>query len=115
MKQKLRVLAIKDIRLDFQASENLIESTVEEYISQIQRGDKLSPIRVRFAGANYFCEDGFHRMEAVRRTGRRNITAEVFPGTLEEMESEFQKYLAQLRKELKRITIQIDSQSKGFK
>jgi hypothetical protein len=102
-KQELKTLEIKKIRLDFQPPDNLIESTVEEYIRLIKRGDKLSPIRVRFDGTNYFCEDGFHRIEATRRTGRKNIAAEVFPGTLEEMEAEFQeKFLRRLKKELNR-------------
>jgi hypothetical protein len=100
-KQELKMLAIKNIRLDFQPPENLIELTVKQYINQIQRRDTLPPIRVRFDGSNYFCEDGFHRLEAARRIGRRKLAAEVFPGTLADMEAEYQKYLKRLKKELK--------------
>lgn len=99
---KLKTLAIKDIHLDFQPPKNLDEFAVEQYISLIKRGDKLSPIRVRFDGTNYFCEDGFHRVEATRRTGGKNIEAEVLRGTLEKLEAKYlNKYLPRLKKFLR--------------
>lgn len=90
-------LRLREIRLDFQAPENLIEETVLDYVLKIRRGESLPPIRVRFDGASYFCEDGFHRLEAARRTGLQEIRAEISPGTLGEMEAEFSEYLRQLR------------------
>jgi hypothetical protein len=94
-------LKIRDIRLDFQPSENLDGETVQEYVDRLLRGDKLSPIRVRFDGTNYFCEDGFHRLESTRRIGRKTIEAEVRPGTLADMESKFKKCLEELKASIK--------------
>ena len=98
---KIKTLRISEIRLDFQSSENLIEDQVVKYVDRIRRGRKLPPIRARFDGTHYFCEDGFHRLEAARRTGLVEIQAQVFRGTLAEMEAKFQKYLQQLKKSLR--------------
>lgn len=96
-----RRLRIAKVRLDFQPAENLIDETVQKYIELLRRGDQLSPVRVRFDGANYFLEDGFHRLEAARLMGRKTVKAEIFPGTLSEMEAEFGDYLKCLRAEIK--------------
>ena len=69
---------------------------------RIRRGERLLPIRVRFDGASYFCEDGFHRLEASRRIGLKKIEAEIFPGTLAQMEARFQKYLRRLHDALRK-------------
>jgi hypothetical protein len=53
---------------------------------RLKRGDKLPPVRVRFDGKSYWLEDGFHRLEAVRKIGLKTIAAKVIPGTLAEME-----------------------------
>ena len=94
------VLRINAIRLDFQRPENLLEDTVEEYVARIQHGDKLPLIRVRFDGTSYFCEDGFHRLEASQRAGLKKIEAEILPGTLAEMEARWRKYLKRLHRAL---------------
>jgi uncharacterized ParB-like nuclease family protein len=96
----MRRLRLDDIRLDFQKSVHLIEDTVLEYVQCLERGEKLPPIQVRFDGTNYFCEDGFHRVEASRRFGRKTIVANVTPGTLADMEANFNNYLAALKKSL---------------
>ena len=101
-------MTINRIRLDFQPPENLIEETVQEYVEQIRRGDKLTPVYVRFDGSDYFCQDGFHRLEAARRTGLKKIKAEVFPGTLADMEADWQECLKRLHADLRR-----DSQTIG--
>jgi ParB-like chromosome segregation protein Spo0J len=90
-------LPFEIIRLDFQPKENLIEETVESYVSAIRNGEKLEPITVRFDGSNYFLQDGFHRLEAARRTARKEIRADVSPGTLEEMEAEWREMLDRLK------------------
>ena len=96
-----RSLHISAIRLDFQPAENLIEETVQMYVEQLKRGEILPLLRVRFDGRNYFLEDGFHRVEAAKRCGVKTLDAEVLPGTLTEMESEFEDYLKRLRTDLK--------------
>ena len=95
-----KTIQLSDIRLDFQQPENLLEHTVLEYVNKIMHGEEIPPIRVRFDGTNYFCEDGFHRLEASRRVGATTIQAEIFPGTLEQMEAEYREYLKELRKSL---------------
>jgi uncharacterized ParB-like nuclease family protein len=79
-----------------------MEETVEEYAYRMQQGDRFPFLRVRFDGTNYYCEDGFHRLEAARRIGQRRIKALVIPGALAEMEATFQKYLNTLKKSLRR-------------
>ena len=93
-------LPVNAIRLDFQPAENLLEDTVDEYVEMLLRGEELAPIRVRFDGTDYFLEDGFHRIEAAKRLGVSKIEAEVLPGTLADMEANFQKFLNALRKSL---------------
>jgi hypothetical protein len=103
MPMKLMRLTISNIRLDFQPAENRDEGKVQEYVARMQNGDRPSPIRVRFDGSNYFCEDGFHRLEAARRVGLKTIQAEIRPGTLEDMETEFREYLERLKASLKEL------------
>ncbi len=95
-------LSLDQIRFDFQPSENLTEETVADYLSRIQAGETLEPVRVRFDGESYFLEDGFHRVEAMRRAGIATIDAEVLPGTLDEMEARFQEYLKELKASLRK-------------
>jgi hypothetical protein len=95
-------LAVAAIRLDFQPRENLIEETVQKYVERLRRGGRLRPLRVRFDGEEYFLEDGFHRLEAARRVGIKTIEVESRPGTLAEMEAEFDKYLERLKAKLRR-------------
>ena len=95
-------LRITQIRLDFQPAECLIEETVQTYVDRLKRGDRLSPLRVRFDGTNYFLEDGFHRFEAARRLRLKTVEAWILPGTLAEMETEYADYLKRLRTELRR-------------
>lgn len=88
------------LRLDFQPSENLIEETVWQYTEKLRKGDALPPLYVRFDGSNYFLQDGFHRVEAARRVGITELDAEVSPGTLAEMESEFRDALKAIKQQL---------------
>ena len=84
-------LPIRSIRLDFQHEENLIQETVEEFITLIRGGHVFPPITVYFDGETYWLADGFHRVHAARRLRRRKIEAEIVPGTFAEMEAEFKR------------------------
>jgi uncharacterized ParB-like nuclease family protein len=84
-------LRLDSLRLDFQSPECLFEEVVHEKMMQIAAGESFEPVVVRWDGESYFLQDGFHRVEASRRTGAEEIEAEVLAGTLEEMEQEFQK------------------------
>ena|ERR1700733_14773206 len=97
----VRVLRISTIRLDFQPAENLIPETVQAYIKRLKRRDKLPPVRVRFDYKRYWLENGFHRLEAARKIGRKTIAANVIPGTLAEMEREFKNYINTLKANLR--------------
>jgi uncharacterized protein (DUF1015 family) len=98
MKSTRHHLELSVIRLDFQPSENLIEDSVVQYVHRIKNGEGLPALIVRFDGEHYFLQDGFHRVEAAKRCGVRSLEAEVFPGTLDDMEREFQEYVRALRK-----------------
>jgi uncharacterized ParB-like nuclease family protein len=82
-------LRIDSLRLNFQGPECLFEEVVREKMMQLAAGESFPPIVVRYDGESYFLQDGFHRVEASRRTGAEEIDAEVLAGTLEEMEKEF--------------------------
>jgi hypothetical protein len=96
----LTKVSVKAIRLDFQPPENLLEDTVNGYVEMLQRGEELPPIRLRFDGADYLLEDGFHRVEAAKRVGVEEIEAEVLPGTFADMEANFREYLKALKSSL---------------
>jgi len=97
-----KTLAINRLCLDFQRPENLIETRVEELVMQMLRGEKTEPVTVCFDGTRYLLKDGFHRVEAARRLGHRRISAEVIPGTLEEMEAEFRQMMEAVKRDLRR-------------
>jgi uncharacterized ParB-like nuclease family protein len=99
---RIKTLPLDKIRVDFQPAENHDDEKVQEYVLRIQQGKALPPIIVRFDGANYWCQDGFHRIEASRQMGRAEIRAEVLPGTLAEMEAEYDKYVQAVKKSLQR-------------
>ena len=96
------LLSVDAINLDFQPSENLSEDIVSTYVDTLRRGDQLPPVRVRYDGTNYFLEDGFHRIQAMRLTGVAQTEAEIHPGTIAEMEAEFSRALRATLDMLKR-------------
>jgi len=95
-----RTLRIEQIRLDFQPTENLFEERVFQLMLELKDGIQFKPIIVRFDGTHYFCQDGFHRIEATKRLGRKKIKVEVSPGTLADMEHEFRQFLEAVKKKL---------------
>jgi hypothetical protein len=52
---------------------------------------------VYYDGENYFLKDGFQRVEATLRLGRKTILAEVIPGTRAGMAAEWKRFLAALK------------------
>jgi uncharacterized ParB-like nuclease family protein len=73
-------LSVTSIRTDggTQSRAAIDEGVVTDYQDHI---DKLPPVVVFYDGADYWLADGFHRLEAHKRTGRESITAEVRQGT----------------------------------
>lgn len=75
-------------RLDFQSPECLLEPKVCDYVSKIT-AEGLQPIHVRFDGTHHWLQDGFHRVEAAKRMGVLGLHAEITPGSLDEMEADW--------------------------
>jgi|SRR5581483_5841687 len=100
MKYKMTAITVTRLRLDFQPAENLDEETICRYEEKLRHNRQLDPVIVRFDGTNYWLQDGFHRVEAAKRLGRKRLRAEIIPGSLADMETEWQQHMAQLKKEL---------------
>lgn len=65
-----------------QAREHLDQSTVAEYAEAIDNGSALPPAVVFHDGSSYWLADGFHRLEAEKRSQRGGMMqCEVRPGT----------------------------------
>jgi ParB-like chromosome segregation protein Spo0J len=94
-------LSIERIRRDFQPPENLIDLKIDELIAAMRRGEKLPPIRVYYDGRTYWLADGFHRIAASLRRGRRTISAEIVPGTFAELQAEWKRYDQELLRQLR--------------
>jgi uncharacterized ParB-like nuclease family protein len=83
-----KTLPIKSLRLDFQPPENLIDFVVDEYAEKMARKEPIEPVTVRYDGEDYFLQDGFHRVAAALKHGRR-------------MEAEFKKAAEAARESLR--------------
>jgi len=90
----VRRLQIERIRLGSQPQENLIEERVIAYRDRMLYRAKIDPVLVYYDGEKYFLKDGFQRVEAALRLGRKTILAEVVPGTRAGMASEWKRFLA---------------------
>ena len=80
-------IAIARIRLDggTQIREALYDSaTLQEYCDAMEAGATFPPIHVIEDGDNLWLVDGFHRVAAAHKLGRKTIDALSRPGTLEE-------------------------------
>ena len=93
----VRRLPIERIRLGSQPQENLIEERVIAYRDRMRYRAKIDPVLVYYDGENYFLKDGFQRVEAALRLGRKTILAEVIPGTRAGMAAEWKRFLAALK------------------
>ena len=65
---------------DLQTRAALNEDTVSDYAEAMERGDKFPPVTVFTDGAEYYLADGFHRVEALRRIGKKAVVAELQDG-----------------------------------
>lgn len=71
------------IRIDggTQTRASLDYETVLAYAADMQAGDQFPPIEVYYDGSTYWLADGFHRLEATRQNGGKQIVARVYQGT----------------------------------
>jgi ParB-like nuclease domain len=81
-----RTVNISDILtdLDTLVRVEISEETVDEYAAAMNRGDTLPHIEIFDAGGFLILADGFHRLEAFKKLGKKTITANVRDGYLEE-------------------------------
>jgi signal transduction histidine kinase len=73
----VRRLQIERIRLGSQPQENLIEERVIAYRDRMRCRVKVDPVLVYYDGEDYFLKDGFQRVEAALRLGRKTILAKI--------------------------------------
>jgi uncharacterized ParB-like nuclease family protein len=74
-------IKIEDLNTrDLQTRAALNEDTVSDYAEAMERGDKFPPVTVFTDGAEYYLADGFHRVEALRRIGKKAVMAELQDG-----------------------------------
>jgi hypothetical protein len=90
-------LPIERIKLHFQPPDNLIEDTIWEYAEKFPRRERVPPVLVYRDGRDYYLADGFHRLAAASRVGRRTILAEVRIGTLAQIEAEWEHALVEMK------------------
>lgn len=74
-------LKIEDLNTrNLQTRAALNEDTVQDYADAMERGDKFPAVTVFTDGAEYYLADGFHRVEALRRIGKKAVVAELQDG-----------------------------------
>jgi hypothetical protein len=107
MAGRLRRLRIERICLDFQRPDHLIEEDVIKYVDRMRHRAKIDPNRAKidpvlvyYDGKDYRLFNGFHRVEAALRLGRKTILAEIIPGTLADMKAEERRFLAAFKRKL---------------
>ena len=75
---KIRIDELNTRNLQTRAALN--EDTVADYAEAMERGDNFPPVTVFTDGEEYYLADGFHRVEALRRIGRKGVTVELRDG-----------------------------------
>jgi hypothetical protein len=75
----LHLVSIKDCGAQMRVEMNL--ETVADYAADMLDGEVFPPVVVYHDGADYWLADGFHRAEAARKIDRKEIDAEIRPGT----------------------------------
>jgi uncharacterized protein (DUF1015 family) len=102
LKQKrgrVQLLTISKIRRDFQDESCLFDFKVDALVVAFRERKPIEPIRVFFDGTTYLLADGFHRVAAALKVGRRRIKAEVVMGTYADMEAEWLVGLSALKQD----------------
>ena len=74
-------IKIEDLNTrDLQTRAALNEDTVSDYAEAMERGERFPAVTVFTDGAEYYLADGFHRVEALRRIGKKSVMAELQDG-----------------------------------
>ena len=84
-KSEFKTLALDQIRrsIRIQPRMALDEEAIEKYRSLMAEGTDFPEIVAVWDKKHYWLADGYHRFEAARRCGRKEIEAKVFEGTQE--------------------------------
>ncbi len=79
----MATLAIKKIRFDggTQSRAEINPLVVDEYASEMKRGDTFPPIDVFYDGTDYWLSRGFHRTAASVQAGFQTSTSRFTKGT----------------------------------
>lgn len=64
--------------------EHVDGATVSEYLEAMESGSSFPPVVAFYDGEDYWLADGFHRLEAYQRLGRKKVDVEVYNGTKRE-------------------------------
>lgn len=94
-------IAIDTLDLSFQGPECLIAETVHDYAEILRAGGSIAPVEVCSDGQTHWLVDGFHRMAAARTVGVTTLDANIFAGTVTEMEARFREALAMILHDLR--------------
>jgi hypothetical protein len=80
---KVLKLRLDSIRLDAgtQTRAHLDDVTVGEYAEAMARGDRFPPVVVFQNDGEFILADGFHRVKAGHRAGRKHLPAEIRQGS----------------------------------
>lgn len=74
-------IKIEDLNTrDLQTRAALNEDTVSDYAEAMERGERFPAVTVFTDGEEYYLADGFHRVEALRRIGKKSVMAELQDG-----------------------------------
>jgi ParB-like chromosome segregation protein Spo0J len=90
-------LPVTSIRRDFQPEEYMLEERVGEFVAALNRGEVFPPVTVRYDGEEYWLQDGFHRIAAMLSIGRAEVDVEIVPGTLADIQAEFDRMIREMR------------------
>lgn len=79
-----KLLAIDQIRMNggTQPRSELHTDLVAEYAEDMRQGAEFPPVTVFFDGQEYWLADGFHRVNAKKSTGAKEVTAVIHSGSL---------------------------------
>jgi len=79
--KKIKVSAIR-IDGGTQSRVAIDEDHIADIVDAMDAGAEIPPVSVVFDGADYWLVDGFHRLHAWRKNGRKTIDAVIAEGTL---------------------------------
>ena len=76
-------LKLKDLKLNFatQTRAAINEGAITSYAERMESGDTFPDVIIYHDGTEHYVADGFHRILAAERLGRKDINAEVHNGT----------------------------------